>query len=440
MPAGYLAEVLAAASRRGATAEVTAETVRRTDMVIRNAAVESTVSGVDRQTALRLWCDDREGFVVGPPSLGPQALVDQALMLAFRLPPRGALPPVVRRPALATVQPAASGTEPDGAEVAGTMQTLATLHSEVAQVELRCTQVERAVDVLHWDGLRLSYLATSASLDLRMTARAGSLVGFATGSAHGRRLTDLLAQKLPDLFARVHWRADLLSSAQPLSVTPPVVILDADVAAELIGVLSPSLQLDSVRQQSSWYADRVGTVVAAPAVSLIDDATLPTAPLCAGYDDEGIPTAPTALISSGELRGFLSDRRTAAEAGVTGTASGWRCDDGAPATQASNLYLRVADGHARDLIADSDDCLLVLQTHGMHTSNDITGEFSLGGTGLLVHEGQVGRAVRDFTVAGNVHELLLELDGLGDDLRFTGDSRGSFGSPSLRSRRLIVGR
>lgn len=435
-----LPAIASAARARAARVEVTSEEIERTEVVIRDGVLESSARGRELAVAVRLWHEGHASFVTASGDLDPGALVAKAIALAHALPASRPLP---------TVSPAVSEAVAPGGTAGGTVtedllvdRFRASTDAAAAglQSEVRCLEERRGVRVLHTAGGDWGYQRTSATLDLRVTARSGGQTGVATGAAHGRDLVRLVESELDPLVRRVGRWSSTLSRAEPVEVSPDRVIFTADVAAELIGILAGTLQLDSVRQQRSRWSGRVGERVCVPQISLVDDARMPSAPLCTPFDDEGVATRSVPLVTNGVLQGFLSDRRTASEAQVEGTGSGWREDGGTPASGTSNLYLLGDPDKAVDVIGESDNCLLVVQTHGMHTANEITGDFSLGGSGAMVSQGRLGRAVKDFTVAGNIHDLLESIDAYGDDLRFVGDSSGGFGSPSLRCHGVTVGR
>ena len=72
---------------------------------------------------------------------------------------------------------------------------------------------------------------------------------------------------------------------------------------------------------------------------------------------------------------------------------------------------------------------------GMHTANPISGDFSLGASGMLIEAGQLTRPVRGITIAGNLHQLLKNIEALGTDLRFY----GAKAAPSIRFKQLSIG-
>ena len=72
---------------------------------------------------------------------------------------------------------------------------------------------------------------------------------------------------------------------------------------------------------------------------------------------------------------------------------------------------------------------------GLHTANPITGEFSLGASGLLIENGQLTAPVKGFAIVGNLLDLMNRVDAVGSNLRFF----GSIGAPSLLFSEISVG-
>jgi PmbA protein len=71
---------------------------------------------------------------------------------------------------------------------------------------------------------------------------------------------------------------------------------------------------------------------------------------------------------------------------------------------------------------------------GMHTANPISGDFSVGAAGIWIENGGFTKPVRGVAIAGNILELLNEVEGVGSDLTFF----GSKGAPTLRISRMVV--
>jgi len=72
---------------------------------------------------------------------------------------------------------------------------------------------------------------------------------------------------------------------------------------------------------------------------------------------------------------------------------------------------------------------------GLHTVDTISGDFSLGCSGVLYRKGKREKTVRGITVAGNILELLSSVEEVGNDLCFY----GNVGSPSVLVKKLTLG-
>jgi PmbA protein len=79
--------------------------------------------------------------------------------------------------------------------------------------------------------------------------------------------------------------------------------------------------------------------------------------------------------------------------------------------------------------------ILITDLMGVHTANPVTGDFSLGASGILIEGGKLTRPVRGFAVAGNVLELFKRMTDISNDLRFF----GNVGAPSARIAEISVG-
>jgi PmbA protein len=63
--------------------------------------------------------------------------------------------------------------------------------------------------------------------------------------------------------------------------------------------------------------------------------------------------------------------------------------------------------------------VLIQDVSGVHSgANPISGEFSVGATGLRIEGGELGEPLREMTVASTVPEMLKGIAAVGDDLRF----------------------
>ena len=210
----------------------------------------------------------------------------------------------------------------------------------------------------------------------------------------------------------------LAGARRPESRRCPVV-LDTFVAASFAGFIGAMLSADAVQRGRSLFAGREGEEVAEPSFVLADDGTHPDGPSSAPFDGEGSATRRTPLIDAGRLAGFLYDSRTARKDGRTTTASASRNYRSAPAVGATNLILEPGAASVAELVAQAGDGLYVTDVAGLHSGvNPVSGTFSVGASGRLIEGGELGRPVREITIAGDLVGMLRDVRAVGAESRW----------------------
>jgi PmbA protein len=211
----------------------------------------------------------------------------------------------------------------------------------------------------------------------------------------------------------------LVGARQPESRRCPVV-LDAFVAASFAGFIGSMLSADAVQRGRSLFADREGDEVADPAFALADDATDGDGPSSSPFDGEGSPTRRTALIEGGRLRSFLYDARTARKAGRATTANATRGSYRAPpSVGASNLTLEPGAEDLEGLLRRAGHGLYVTDVAGLHSGvNPVSGTFSVGASGRLIEDGELGAPVRELTIASDLVSMLRGVRAMGSPARW----------------------
>jgi PmbA protein len=141
-----------------------------------------------------------------------------------------------------------------------------------------------------------------------------------------------------------------------------------------------------------------------------------------------VPSGRTELFTKGVLTGFLHNAYTAHKGGTTSTGNGKRGYRAAPGVGTSNFYLDAGETALDELLRRADGGVLIQDVSGVHSgANPISGEFSVGATGLRITGGAIGEPLREMTIASTLPEMLQAITGVGDDLRFF----SSVGTPSV---------
>jgi PmbA protein len=207
----------------------------------------------------------------------------------------------------------------------------------------------------------------------------------------------------------------LLGATKPQSKRTTVV-LDPYVTAQFLRVISGSFSGENVQKGRSFFADRMGEVVANPLITLIDDPTNPLAYSATDIDGEGLAARRNVLIENGILKTFLHSSYSARRGKTKSTGNAVRTG-GTPGVGCLAMQLVPGTKSQQQLIADVEDGVLIQMVQGLHSGvNPISGDFSTGASGLLIDNGQVGAPVREFTIASTLQKMLLDVAAIGGDV------------------------
>jgi PmbA protein len=176
---------------------------------------------------------------------------------------------------------------------------------------------------------------------------------------------------------------------------------------------------DSVYKGMSFLKDRRGEKIAADGVMLVDDGMLVGGAGSAPFDGEGLPTRRNVILENGVLKMFLYDTETARKVGggAKSTASARRSYNGTPGIGPHNLFLLAGTMTPEEIIAAIPSGFFVTDMMGSG-ANTVTGDFSIGASGVWIDHGQLAYPVEEVTIAGTMLSILQGIERIGTDLIF----------------------
>jgi PmbA protein len=272
-------------------------------------------------------------------------------------------------------------------------------------------------------GIAVAGRSTVCHLSVLALASEGDETKTGFGVSVGREPTEVdLDEAAGDAVERA---TRLLGAVQPASGSVTLV-LDARMAAVLLGLVVGTLNGESVLKGRSPFADRVGERIASPLVSLVDDPTDPMSLGADSHDGEGLATRRVPLIVDGVLQCFLHNTMTGRRAGVPSTASAVRGYRSTPGVGAQALALATGTGALDELVAGVDHGVLVQSMSGLHSGvNPVSGDFSVGVEGLMVRNGQRAEPIREASIASTLQRLLLDVSAVGGQREWTPGGTGA---------------
>lgn len=210
----------------------------------------------------------------------------------------------------------------------------------------------------------------------------------------------------------------------PLAAGRYSVVLHPEVAVDLLGIVAGMLSAEAVLKQRSLFAGKQGQPIASSLLTLVDDGRLPQGLGSEPWDGEGLPTRRNVLIQDGVLGTYLHTLKTAAEMGVEPTGTAGRGTGSNPGVTTFNLFPKAGDRSPSELYLLAGEGVLITELMGLHTVDPVSGDLSVGASGVRIRNGVLAESVDRMTFAGNLKDFLNRIVALGDDLRWYGSSAG----------------
>ena len=271
--------------------------------------------------------------------------------------------------------------------------------------------------IVSTSGVRATYARSGAYVSVEAIASDGTSDQTGWGLSAGRAPGELDIHKAAnDALARA---TRMLGAVKPSSMKCTAVF-DPRSAATLLAIIGGSLSGEAVVRGRSFFANRIGEVVAAPFFTLVDDPTDPRHFSASVFDGEGLACRRNVMIESGQLKAFVYDTVSARRAGTHSTGSAVRGGiAGSPSAGCRALQLLPGDLDQAEIFRRVGNGIFVESLTGVHSGvNPVSGDFSVGITGLMIRDGELCEPVREITVASTLQRMLLDIAYVGNDVEW----------------------
>jgi PmbA protein len=257
-------------------------------------------------------------------------------------------------------------------------------------------------------GVRAGQRATSVSVSVHVVVRREGDVGSYYEWDAARVLGDLE----PDgLGARAAEEAlKHLKSRTIGTASLPVVFGPLASSALFLGICGAA-SAEEVQRDRSFLVGRKGESIAPPLLTLVDDPLIPGGLSSAICDGDGFPHRRITVVEGGVLATYLHSNYTAKKAREENTGHSTR---GGIAT--TNMIPELGEKTAAEIIGEVDDGIYVAL--GSPYPDTASGQVSaLVDAGFRIEKGQLTYPLRNTMVAGQILELLGNLDAISSDYR-----------------------
>ncbi len=328
-----------------------------------------------------------------------------------------------------------------------------SLDNRVSKVSVGLHAVHETVLVMCTDGTLCGDVRPLIRMNVSVIAEENGRRERGSAGGGGRRqATWLLEDDRCDDYAREAVRLALLNLD---AVDAPAGAMQVVLGPGWPGVLlheavGHGLEGDFNRKGTSAFAGRMGTQVASPLCTVVDDATLEDRRGSLRIDDEGTPGQRTVLIEDGVLSGYMTDKLNAKLMQSECTGNGRRESYAhLPMPRMTNTFMLPGPHDPEEILASVKRGLFAASFGGGQV--DITsGQFVFSTTeAWLVEDGRCVRPVKGATLIGMGAEVMQRVSMVGNDLELdTGvgvcgkDGQSvpvGVGQPTLKVDEIIVG-
>jgi PmbA protein len=273
-------------------------------------------------------------------------------------------------------------------------------------------------------GFSGSYRSSSCSLSVMPVARQGESMerdfwytlardskGLESAEYVGRKAAERTVRRL---------------GARKVATQKAPVIFDPRTARSLLGCLFEAVAGDSVYRKATFLVDKLGAKIASDSFTVVDDATMPALFGTQPFDDEGVASRRTVVVEQGVLKSYLLNTYTARKLAMKTTGNASRGITGNPSVGHGNFYLQPGSVTPEQMIQSVKNGFFVTELIGSGI-NIVTGDYSQGAAGMWIENGELAYPVSEVTIAGNLKDMLRDVQVIASDLEF----RGSMASPTI---------
>lgn len=306
------------------------------------------------------------------------------------------------------------------------------------------------VTIVNSEGLCISDVRPQVRMGVTVTAQEGKVRNTGSESAGGRVGRTYFQGKRSPREVGIRAAADaivLLAAVDPVAGDQPVVLGARQSGVMIHEAVGHPFEGEGIWTKTSIVADKLGQVVAAPAVTIYDDATIPHLRGSMNVDDEGTLTGRVTLVDRGKLTGYLLDRLSARVLGMKPNGHGRRESFSVPPIcRMNNTMLAKGETDPEDVIRSVKKGFYAETYFGGQVED--TGKFTFSvNLGYMIEDGRLTRPVKNATLIGNNLQVLKDIELIGNDTEYFLGSCGkdgqsaavTAGTPTFKIRQMTVG-
>ena len=202
------------------------------------------------------------------------------------------------------------------------------------------------------------------------------------------------------------------------------IVFDKRIAQNLLSTFASAISSNTISKGTTFLKDCLNKKIFNDQINIIDKANIKKANGSRYFDSEGVRIEDLKLVKNGILKDYLVETYSGKKINrkSNGRSSG-----------TTNLYFENGDQSFDQLINSDKKLLYIKETIG-RGANIITGDYSVGASGIMIENGKFTFPVSEITIAGNFNEMFKNII-LANDLEF----KYSTNSPTMLVNGITVG-
>ena len=213
-----------------------------------------------------------------------------------------------------------------------------------------------------------------------------------------------------------------LSPKKINSFTGPAVF-EPRVSTSFLSHLISSISGHNLARKVSFIKGDIGEILFQENINVIDDPLIKKGLGSRNFDSEGVDCKKLELIKKGKINEIILDTYSSK---MLNKKSNGRCGG------TTNCYFENGKLTKTVLMKDIKKGVYITELFGSGF-NSVTGDFSKGGSGFLVENGEITYPISEITVAGNIKNMFKEM-ALANDLEF----KSRTNSPTIRINNISI--
>ena len=201
------------------------------------------------------------------------------------------------------------------------------------------------------------------------------------------------------------------------------IIFEQRVAKSLLGPFARAISASSFARGTSFLKDKLNKNIFSKDINIIDDPLISKALGSQIFDSEGVKSSKVTLVKEGSLENLLLDT-------YYGKILKMKSNGRSGGT--TNLYFENGTKSFKELLNTHTKALYIYELIG-RGANIITGDYSVGASGMLIENGEFSYPINEITIAGNLSEMFNNIT-LANDLEFSYETN----SPTLMIEGMVL--